>query len=77
MCICILTNMLTDFGFILFSRPFFTYWITFVHLLITILSVSIYGIAPIGFSQHETVDSVSQTCLLYISFFYFNFLYNL
>uniref|UniRef100_A0AAR2L1Z7 Inactive rhomboid protein n=1 Tax=Pygocentrus nattereri TaxID=42514 RepID=A0AAR2L1Z7_PYGNA len=39
-------------------RPFFTYWITFVHLLITILSVSIYGIAPVGFSQHETVDSV-------------------
>ncbi|XP_066519946.1 inactive rhomboid protein 1 isoform X2 [Hoplias malabaricus] len=39
-------------------RPFFTYWVTFVHLLITILSVSIYGIAPVGFSQHETVDSV-------------------
>ncbi|XP_062859880.1 inactive rhomboid protein 1 isoform X2 [Trichomycterus rosablanca] len=43
------------------NRPFFTYWITFVHLLITILSVSIYGIAPIGFSQHETVDSVLRT----------------
>lgn len=41
------------------SRPFFTYWITFVHLLITILAVCIYGIAPVGFSQHETVDSVS------------------
>uniref|UniRef100_A0A669B528 Inactive rhomboid protein n=1 Tax=Oreochromis niloticus TaxID=8128 RepID=A0A669B528_ORENI len=40
------------------SRPFFTYWITCVHLLITILAVTIYGIAPIGFSQHETVDSV-------------------
>ncbi|KAM6951321.1 inactive rhomboid protein 1 [Aplochiton taeniatus] len=39
-------------------RPFFTYWITFVHLLITILAVAIYGIAPVGFSQHETVDSV-------------------
>ncbi|XP_053709588.1 inactive rhomboid protein 1-like isoform X2 [Synchiropus splendidus] len=39
-------------------RPFFTYWITFVHLLITILSVTIYGIAPVGISQHETVDSV-------------------
>ncbi|TRY83967.1 hypothetical protein DNTS_006286 [Danionella cerebrum] len=38
-------------------RPFFTYWITFVHLLITILAVSIYGIAPVGFSQHETIDS--------------------
>uniref|UniRef100_A0A3P9K788 Inactive rhomboid protein n=1 Tax=Oryzias latipes TaxID=8090 RepID=A0A3P9K788_ORYLA len=39
-------------------RPFFTYWISFVHLLITILAVCIYGIAPVGFSQHETVDSV-------------------
>ncbi|KAJ8345013.1 hypothetical protein SKAU_G00292060 [Synaphobranchus kaupii] len=39
-------------------RPFFTYWITFVHLLITILAVCIYGIAPVGFSQHETIDSV-------------------
>ncbi|XP_068161800.1 inactive rhomboid protein 1 isoform X3 [Antennarius striatus] len=39
-------------------RPFFTYWITFVHLLITILAVTIYGIAPVGFSQHEAVDSV-------------------
>ncbi|XP_071200308.1 inactive rhomboid protein 1 isoform X2 [Salvelinus alpinus] len=39
-------------------RPFFTYWITVVHLLITILAVCIYGIAPVGFSQHETVDSV-------------------
>ncbi|XP_029311936.1 inactive rhomboid protein 1 isoform X4 [Cottoperca gobio] len=40
------------------NRPFFTYWITCVHLLITILAVTIYGIAPVGFSQHETVDSV-------------------
>ncbi|XP_047465835.1 inactive rhomboid protein 1 isoform X2 [Mugil cephalus] len=39
-------------------RPFFTYWITFVHLLVTILAVAIYGIAPVGFTQHETVDSV-------------------
>ncbi|XP_061081155.1 inactive rhomboid protein 1-like isoform X2 [Conger conger] len=39
-------------------RPFFTYWITFVHLLITVLAVCIYGIAPVGFSQHETIDSV-------------------
>ncbi|XP_032001180.1 inactive rhomboid protein 1 isoform X7 [Hylobates moloch] len=39
-------------------RPFFTYWLTFVHSLVTILAVCIYGIAPVGFSQHETVDSV-------------------
>ncbi|PWA16151.1 hypothetical protein CCH79_00019449 [Gambusia affinis] len=43
---------------VFFLRPFFSYWITFVHLLVTVLSVSIYGIAPIGFTQHETVDSV-------------------
>lgn len=45
----------------LLSRPFFTYWVTFVHSLITILAVCIYGIAPVGFSQHETVDSVSKS----------------
>ncbi|XP_020942613.1 inactive rhomboid protein 1 isoform X4 [Sus scrofa] len=39
-------------------RPFFTYWLTFVHSLVTILAVCIYGVAPVGFSQHETMDSV-------------------
>ncbi|XP_037319630.1 inactive rhomboid protein 1 isoform X2 [Pungitius pungitius] len=39
-------------------RPFFSYWITCVHLLVTALAVAVYGIAPVGFSQHETVDSV-------------------
>lgn len=51
------------------SRPFFTYWITFVHLLITILAVCIYGIAPVGFSQHETVDSVSNSSSVVMSIF--------
>nr|XP_055032442.1 inactive rhomboid protein 1 isoform X1 [Misgurnus anguillicaudatus] len=48
-------------------RPFFTYWITFVHLLITILAVCIYGIAPIGFSQHEAIDSVLRNKGVYES----------
>jgi hypothetical protein len=39
----------------------------FVHLLITMLTVSLYGIAPVGFSQHETVDSVSTPIVLYCS----------
>lgn len=30
-----------------------------MHSLVTILAVCIYGVAPVGFSQHETVDSVS------------------
>ncbi|XP_060950915.1 inactive rhomboid protein 1 isoform X1 [Limanda limanda] len=48
-------------------RPFFTYWITFVHLLITILAVTIYGIAPVGVSQHETIDSVLRNKGVYES----------
>ncbi|XP_028424426.1 inactive rhomboid protein 1 isoform X5 [Perca flavescens] len=47
------------------NRPFFTYWITCVHLLVTILAITIYGIAPIGFSQHETVDSVLRNKAVY------------
>ncbi|XP_078474774.1 inactive rhomboid protein 1-like [Lampetra fluviatilis] len=39
-------------------RPYFTYWLTSVHVLITLLSVCIYGIAPIGFAQHEQQESV-------------------
>ena len=53
------SNFFSKNKFFVSFRPFFTYWITFVHLLITILAVCIYGIAPVGFSQHETVDSVS------------------
>lgn len=49
----------SDWMYTLRLRPFFSYWITCVHLLITGLAVAIYGIAPVGFSQHETVDSVS------------------
>ncbi|XP_078134569.1 inactive rhomboid protein 1 [Sander vitreus] len=47
------------------NRPFFTYWITCVHLLVTILAITIYGIAPLGFSQHETVDSVLRNKAVY------------
>lgn len=41
------------------SRPYFTYWITFVHILITLLVIGTYGIAPIGFAQHVTTELVS------------------
>lgn len=41
------------------SRPYFTYWITFVHIFITLLVISTYGIAPIGFAQHVTTELVS------------------
>ncbi|XP_078692272.1 inactive rhomboid protein 1-like isoform X3 [Branchiostoma floridae x Branchiostoma belcheri] len=34
-------------------RPYFTYWVTFVHILITIIALAVYGIAPIGFAETE------------------------
>ncbi|XP_077980039.1 inactive rhomboid protein 1-like isoform X1 [Glandiceps talaboti] len=34
-------------------RPYFTYWITFVHIVITLIAVIVYGFGPIGFTQRE------------------------
>lgn len=41
------------------SRPYFTYWLTFVHIIITLLVICTYGIAPAGFAQHVTTQLVS------------------
>jgi len=49
---------------IFFFRPFFTYWVTFVQIVVFIVSVAVYGIAPIGHSEtiySEAVSTCSQT----------------
>ncbi|XP_066836168.1 inactive rhomboid protein 2 isoform X2 [Anser cygnoides] len=48
-------------------RPYFTYWITFVHILITLLVIGTYGIAPIGFTQHVTTELVLRNKGVYES----------
>ncbi|XP_010119154.1 PREDICTED: inactive rhomboid protein 2-like, partial [Chlamydotis macqueenii] len=48
-------------------RPYFTYWITFVHILITLLVIGTYGIAPIGFAQHVTIELVLRNKGVYES----------
>ncbi|XP_041839164.1 inactive rhomboid protein 2-like [Melanotaenia boesemani] len=48
-------------------RPYFTYWITFVHVVITLLACSTYGFAPFGFSQHSTSDLVLKNKGVYES----------
>lgn len=40
-------------------RPFFTYWVTFVQVVVFIVSVAVYGIAPIGHSETEYTEAVS------------------
>ncbi|XP_066519419.1 inactive rhomboid protein 2-like isoform X2 [Hoplias malabaricus] len=37
-------------------RPYFTYWITFVHIVITLLACCTYGFAPVGFAQHSNTQ---------------------
>lgn len=48
-------------------RPYFTYWITFVHVLITLLAIGTYGFAPIGFAQHTTTELVLRNKGVYES----------
>uniref|UniRef100_A0A3P9L914 Inactive rhomboid protein n=1 Tax=Oryzias latipes TaxID=8090 RepID=A0A3P9L914_ORYLA len=48
-------------------RPYFTYWVTFVHIVITLLACCTYGFAPVGFSQHSTTDLVLMTKGVYES----------
>ncbi|XP_036796519.1 inactive rhomboid protein 2 isoform X3 [Oncorhynchus mykiss] len=48
-------------------RPYFTYWITFVHVVITILACATYGFAPVGFTQHSTSELVLKNKGIYES----------
>uniref|UniRef100_A0A336KG64 CSON008620 protein n=1 Tax=Culicoides sonorensis TaxID=179676 RepID=A0A336KG64_CULSO len=44
-------------------RPFFTYWINTVHVLIMILTLVCYGIGPIGFGVEQKTGQVLVTSL--------------
>uniref|UniRef100_A0ACB8EKK8 Inactive rhomboid protein 2 n=1 Tax=Sphaerodactylus townsendi TaxID=933632 RepID=A0ACB8EKK8_9SAUR len=48
-------------------RPYFTYWITSVHIIITLLIIGTYGIAPVGFAQHLTTALVLRNKGVYES----------
>lgn len=48
-------------------RPYFTYWLTFVHIIITLLVICTYGTAPVGFAQHVTTQLVLRNKGVYES----------
>lgn len=48
-------------------RPYFTYWITFVHIVITLLACCTYGFAPVGFAQHSESKLVLKNKGIYES----------
>ena len=52
-----------DNTYISYFRPFFTYWVTFVQVVIFIVAVAVYGIAPIGSSETEYSEAVGVTDL--------------
>ncbi|KAJ8363567.1 hypothetical protein SKAU_G00123980 [Synaphobranchus kaupii] len=58
-------KQLEDFGDS--RRPYFTYWITFVHIVITLLAICTYGFAPVGFAQHSTTELVLRNKGIYES----------
>ncbi|OPL21125.1 hypothetical protein AM593_07347, partial [Mytilus galloprovincialis] len=45
--------------------PYFTFWVTFVQLLVFIVSIAVYGIAPIGVSERVTEESVMMPNLAF------------
>ncbi|TWW72062.1 Inactive rhomboid protein 2 [Takifugu flavidus] len=51
-------------------RVYFTYWITFVHIVITLLSCCMYGFAPIGFAQHSSSQLIQKNKATYESISY-------
>lgn len=44
----------------MFYRPFFTYWAIFIQVVIYIVAIAVYGIAPIGFEETEISGEVSK-----------------
>ncbi|MBN3307552.1 RHDF2 protein, partial [Amia calva] len=48
-------------------QPYFTYWITFVHIIITLLTIGTYGVAPVGFAQHASTELILRNKGVYES----------
>lgn len=46
-------------------RPFFTYWVTTVHVMVMALSLLCYGLGPLGLDLNQRSGLVSA-CLKYV-----------
>jgi hypothetical protein len=44
-------------------RPFFTYWVTTVHVLVMALSILCYGLGPLGIDLNQRSGLVCTKCL--------------
>lgn len=46
-------------------RPYFTYWLMFVHIVIMIISLSVYGFAPYGWDRFTESRTIRQSNLAF------------
>ncbi|XP_014669279.1 PREDICTED: inactive rhomboid protein 2-like isoform X2 [Priapulus caudatus] len=46
-------------------RPYFTYWVTVVQIVVCIVSIAVYGLAPVGFSQTQKESLVFKPSLAF------------
>ena len=46
-------------------RPYFTYWVTFVQIVVYIIAVIVYGLAPLGFEETEIRGLVCMKLWMY------------
>ncbi|XP_055340135.1 inactive rhomboid protein 1-like isoform X2 [Paramacrobiotus metropolitanus] len=44
-------------------RPYFTYWVTVAQILILVVSVAVYGFAPVGFDSKQHSSLILETSL--------------
>ena len=49
------------------SRPFFTYWVSIVQIIIFIVVIATYGIAPYGLGVKSSTDNV-RPCAMFGSY---------
>ena len=47
-------------------RPYFTYWITTVQLLVLFISMLVYGCGPLGVDRYKKTGMVSRGSLIFV-----------
>ena len=60
-----LKKILTIFFF--FRRPYFTWWVTIIQIIVFIVTIATYGIASIGVTTTEETDVVRYLLFNYVS----------
>lgn len=65
------TDMLKEMAMMQDCRPYFTYWVTCVQLLVYIFIIAVYGFSQIGFSEYIVEEEVRMPSLAIEKVHYF------